>query len=99
MNLTLFCPSLLLWYFDVLVLDFLDSYPLIFFFNVNLQFVGDVDSQFGNITGDFSGVNILTGETRNILIDFRDGEADQITWDPFLREVIKSEPSICVQLL
>lgn len=53
-------------------------------------FLGDVDSQFGNITGDFSGVNILTGDTRDILIEFRDSSADTIPWDSYIDELAKN---------
>nr|XP_054765726.1 prominin-1-A-like [Lytechinus pictus] len=49
--------------------------------------IPDVDDQFSNITGDFSSVEILTSDTKDTLIDFRDSPADTIDWTIFTNEL------------
>ncbi|XP_041476837.1 prominin-1-like isoform X2 [Lytechinus variegatus] len=49
--------------------------------------IPDVDDQFSNITGDFSSVQILTSDTKDTLIDFRDSPADTIDWTIFTNEL------------
>ncbi|XP_072177792.1 prominin-1-A-like [Diadema setosum] len=51
--------------------------------------IPSVDEQFANLTGDFSNVDILTSDTRQTLIDFRDSPADTINWTLFLNELDK----------
>ncbi|XP_071827808.1 prominin-1-A-like isoform X2 [Apostichopus japonicus] len=53
------------------------------------QYVGDLDSQFDNITVDFSNVNILTGDTRSSLEEFQNSSNYEISWDVFLAELSK----------
>ncbi|XP_022091792.1 prominin-1-A-like [Acanthaster planci] len=51
------------------------------------QFIPDIGSQFTNVTGDLTAVDILTPSTRQILIDFRDSPADNINWTLFKEEL------------
>eukprot|EP00057_Strongylocentrotus_purpuratus_P009557 XP_011664031.1 PREDICTED: prominin-1-like isoform X2 [Strongylocentrotus purpuratus] len=51
--------------------------------------IPNVDDQFANLTGDFSSVEILTDDTRQTLIDFRDSPADTINWTYFTDELAK----------
>ncbi|XP_038070557.1 prominin-1-A-like isoform X2 [Patiria miniata] len=53
------------------------------------QFIPDIGSQFTNVTGDLTDVDILTPSTRQILIDFRDSPADNINWTLFKEELAK----------
>ena len=52
-----------------------------------MQFIPNINEEFENISGDFSSIEILAPETRQILIDFRDSSADTINWTLTIDEV------------
>ncbi|XP_033633013.1 prominin-1-A-like [Asterias rubens] len=53
------------------------------------QFLPNISNDFNAVVGDLTSINILTADTRQILIDFRDSPADTIDWTLFKDELAK----------